>query len=111
MKDDLAKHFKKENRPSRKAVLVFLDSPAFGDEVFSMHDVVPGPDASFENVNAGTLWSQISDLLTKEQTEVLRLRLDGYTDREIAARNNRRLKYVEELFAGIREAATLCVAI
>jgi hypothetical protein len=81
MKDDLAKHFKKENRPSRKAVLVFLDSPAFGDDVCSMHDIVPGPDASFESVNAGTLWNQISDLLNKEQAEALRLRLDGYTDR------------------------------
>ena len=109
MQDDLAKHFKKQHRPSCNAVLISLSSPLFEDEEFVLEDTLAIAekaleDMALEGMDAKTLWNQMADLLTEEQIEALRLRVSGYSDREIAARINRRPRDIEEIFDGIRGA-------
>jgi RNA polymerase sigma-70 factor (ECF subfamily) len=110
MKDDLYRHFKQQSCPSRKAVTVSIESLLYDGETLTMAEVIAAPDQLRETAEANLIWERLSGLLTSEQLEALRLRLGGYTDREIAASRNRRLSDIKGLFDGIRAAAfSLCL--
>ena len=103
MTDDLYDHYKKQSRPSRNAVTISIESMQFGDETLAMTEVIPGLEHT-QDMDANLLWEQLFNLLTDEQIAALRLRVNGYTDREIAARRKRRVSDVEVIFDGIRTA-------
>ena len=111
MRDDLYKHYKKQSLPKRRAATVSLEALLYGEETLAMSEVVPGRDRAREDLDARLLWEQLSCLLTDDQAEALRLRADGYTDREIAARRKRRVSDVKGIFEEIQAAALgLCLA-
>ena len=106
MTDDLYKYFKTQMRRSQIAVMVSLESPVRGSESMTMAEVVSGPDRTLEQLDASFLWEDISACLTREQADMLHQRADGYTTREIAARHNRRLGEIEDVFTDIQ--ASVC---
>ena len=110
MTDDLYSHFKKQSRPSRKAVTVSFESIVYDGSTLTLTEAVADPYQMSDAVESSILWEKISGLLTGEQIEALRLRADGYTDREIAARRKRRVSDVEVIFDGIR-AAVACLGL
>ena len=57
-----------------------------------------------EELEAEFLWEDISRILTNEQTELLRMRVDGYTTREIAASKKCGCTDIEGIVAGIQES-------
>jgi RNA polymerase sigma-70 factor (ECF subfamily) len=105
MKDDLWRHFNRQSRPSRKAVTISIESLRYGGDTLTMAEIIPSPDYAQEELDAELLWAQLVSLLTEEQIAALRLRVDGYTDREIAARRKRRLSDVKNIFTDIQAAA------
>lgn len=110
MKDDLYKHFSKQSRPSRKAVTISIESLRYGDETLTMTEIISGFDHTQESLDAKLLMEELFSLLTEEQIKALCLRVDGYTDREIAAKRKRRVSDVENIFADIQAAALgLCL--
>ena len=110
MNDDLIKHYKKQARPSRNAVLVNLDDLVSGSDRLTIAEIISGPNHFSDRVEAVMLWEQVSRLLTDEQIEALRLRADGYTDREIAARWKTRVSDVMRIFEDIQAAVLdLCL--
>ncbi len=110
MQDDLAKHFKAQSRPSRKAVTVSLEELLYDSETFTLAETIPCTSAETDRVESVMLCEQIIGLLTAEQAETLRLRIDGYTDREIAGRTNCHTRDVDAIFASIQAAVLgLCL--
>ena len=104
MTDDLCSHYRKQSRPSRKAVTVSFESLFYDGYSLTMAEIIPDSHQLAECVESAMLWEEISDLLTDEQIETLHLRADGYSDREIAVRRKRRVSDVEVIFDGIRTA-------
>lgn len=102
MNDDLIKHYRKQARPSRTAVLVNLDDLVYESDRLTISEVVSDPDCLSDRVEAAMLWEQVSSLLTDDQIEAIHLRADGYTDREIAARWKRRINDVMTVFEEIQ---------
>jgi len=109
MTDDLYKHFRQQSCPSRRAIIISLDTTDYDDSGFDMADIVSNMEETADRVESMMLWEQVSALLSKEQIRLLRMRADGYTDREIADKRNRRVSEIKDLFAEIQAAAlSLC---
>jgi RNA polymerase sigma-70 factor (ECF subfamily) len=104
MECDLANHYKAQSRPSRKAVTISLDAMV-NDGQLTVAETIPDPDLFEDRLDAGFLWEEIISLLTPEQTDVLRMRADGYTTREIAAARRSPLREIESLFSSALESA------
>jgi len=110
MTDDLCSHYKKQSRPMRRAVTVSLEAMSTRNDWLTMHEVVSGSDSLFEHLEAELICDEILNLLTPEQAEILRMRLDGYNTREIAARRKRRCSDIENMLADI-QASVLAMCI
>jgi RNA polymerase sigma-70 factor (ECF subfamily) len=110
MQDDLANHFKKQSRPSRKAVTISLETLLFDSESFTVSEVVSSPDQMMEDLDAKLLWEQITGLLSEDQITALHMKVSGYSDREIAARRQRKINDIKAVFADIQAAVhELCL--
>ena len=105
MADDLYSHQIKQLRPVREAATVSYDSAIYGEETLYVSETIPGDEYMQEKLEAKLLWEQLSRSLTHEQIRALRLRAEGYTDDEIAARRQREVSDVKSIFEDIQAAA------
>jgi len=110
MADDLCAHYKAQSCPKRKAVTVSLESVINRGDMLMMSEVVAGPDHRMGQFEAELLWDDISGLLTKPQAETLRMRVDGFSTREIACARRSPLREIEDLLSSALSAAReLCM--
>jgi len=100
----LKDYYRRQSRPMRKAVTVSLEAMSYNGDDLIWADAISGPDRLMEELDADLLWEEISGLISKEQAELLRMRADGYTIREIAVNKSRKYKDIEALFADIQES-------
>ena len=109
MADDLYSHHRRQSRNTLASMTVSYES--IGKESGCIPEAVSGDEYMLEKLEAKLLWERLSRLLTHEQVRTLRLRADGYTDREIAARRKSQISDVESIFEEIQSAALgLCLA-
>ena len=110
MQNSLTEHFKKQSRRSRKAVTVSWETAIIGNGTFAAAEIVTGQNSLMEQLDMEFLWDEISSLLTKPQTEALRMQADGYSTHEIAALQRSPLCEVEELLDSAQETVReLCL--
>jgi RNA polymerase sigma-70 factor (ECF subfamily) len=105
MGSDLRSHIRSQRNPMRRADTVSLEPVAHDGRQPAAAEAIPDcvwPDEKWE---AHLLWGELAQLLTCEQAELLRMRADGYTDREIAASKNWLPREVEDMLASIQAAA------
>jgi len=81
---------------------VSIDETMYGSERLTRAEQIPGYDQTREWLDAITLLEDISDCLTGEQMDILYMRAEGDSAREIAARQNRRLREIEDIFVNIQ---------
>lgn len=111
MECDLGKHYKAQSRPMRRAVTVSLESMFNKSEWLMMADVIPDSDRLTDRLEAELLWDEIAMQLTDEQIEIIRMRANGYNNREIAASKKRRQSDVDNMLSEIRTALlSMCLA-
>ena len=105
MQCDLSNHYHAQSRPSRKAMTVSLEDMAYDGANRN-----PGSDWVLEQLDADCLWEEISISLPPEQADVLRMRADGYTTREIASTRRSPMREIEDLFRSALESVReLCL--
>jgi len=100
----LADHFRWQSRKMRKAVTVNLEAVSYSGDGLTRYDAISSPDHLFEELDAKLLWDEINGLLSKKQTELIRMRADSYTLREIANNKHCKQKDIEAMFADIQES-------
>jgi predicted DNA-binding protein YlxM (UPF0122 family) len=82
----------------------------YSDERRILMEIIPYSERMQEKLDAKLLWEEISALLSDEQTELLRMRADGFSTHEIAASQNRGNQDIEDMFADIQESVlNLCL--
>ena len=103
MKSDLYNHYRKLRRQKRKAVVVGLDEPVYNGNGLTFEEVTAAPGSVSDHLDAEILWNEITSNLPGECVEVLRMRTEGYSDREIAKNRGVRLIDVDNMMKQIRE--------
>jgi RNA polymerase sigma-70 factor (ECF subfamily) len=104
MYTDLINHYRKNSRPKRKAYIVSLDTAIYGrDENLTLMETVGVEDNTADNIAYDSLLSEISSVLSKDQFNIVRMRAEGYTDREIAKHQNIPVHSLQETLLSIRE--------
>jgi len=104
MEFKLKDYFRQQSLPMRKAVTVSLEAMIYNDDVLPRTYALAGSDLLFEELDAELLWEEITGFLTTEQAEIINLRSDGYSVREIAARKRRKYTEIQAMLACIRES-------
>jgi len=109
MECKLDQYFRAQSRPSRKVVTVSFVAMVCGGRLAET-GTAPVPDLITEKLDAELTWVTIAASLTSDQTEVLRMRADGYTTREIASMRRSPMREIEDLFSSALESARgLCL--
>ena len=104
MNTDLINHYRKRSRLKRTAYIVSLDMPVYcDDENLTLMDIIPVADTAADNMAYDSLLDEISTTLPQDQFSVLRMKSEGYTEREIARKHDIPVRSVQEVISSIRE--------
>ena len=98
MKTDLYNHYRKQSRQKRKAYVISLDTAVSGDERLTLMDVI-----SVDDTDSASLLEEISEMISKEQFNIVRMKAEGYNDREIAKQYDVPVHSIKEILSSIRE--------
>jgi RNA polymerase sigma-70 factor (ECF subfamily) len=111
MECDLGHYYEKNARRMRRARTVSLESIVYDGESLTMAETVSGADRMMEQLEASFLWDEIEALISPNQARALRMKVEGYTPREIAAAQKRPVGDIESLLNdALASAHTLCFA-
>ena len=103
MKSDLYNHYRKQRRQKRTAVVVSLDNMAYDGSGLTLAEVTAASGSVSDHFESESFWNEITSNLPDECVEILRMRTEGYDDREIAKNRGMRLKDVDNMMNRIRE--------
>jgi RNA polymerase sigma-70 factor (ECF subfamily) len=111
MECDLGHHYEKSTRRMRRARTVSLESIARDGESLTMAGTVFGADRMMEQLEASFLWDEIETLIPRNQADALRMKVEGYTPREIAGLQNLPVGDIKALLnEALASAHALCFA-
>jgi len=111
MKSDLINHYRKLGRKKRRSDIVSLDSPEYyqeyGGNSLTMAETIAAPDTTGDTIEdyigAEILWNNITSNLPAECVNVLRMKYEGYNDREIAKTQGITVKNINGIMEQIRD--------
>ena len=105
MNSDLYNHYRKLYRQKRRAYVVSLDAPASDDGNMTLTDIISDGvgDSTADAVTGDIILSELFTVLPQEQLSVIRMKSEGYTDREIAKAHNLTVQSVQEILSAVRE--------
>jgi RNA polymerase sigma-70 factor (ECF subfamily) len=103
MNTDLINHYRKQSRLKRRAYVVSLDTYTYGEDSLSLTDIIPADDTTANNITYEQLLEEISAVLPQEQFNMLRMKSEGYNDREIAKEYDVTVKYIRETLSSVKE--------
>lgn len=106
MKSDLYNHYRKQRRKKRTADVVSLDSMAYEDGNLTVAEITAAPGSVTDVLEAKTLWNEITAKLSGDCVDILRMRVTGYTNREIAKNCGVKVKDVDGIMEQIRETVS-----
>ena len=98
MNSDLYNHYRKQYRQKRRAYIVSFDTVVYDDDRLTLMDIIPD-----ENADCNILLEEISEMLPADQFNIVRMKAEGYNDREIAQSYNIPVKSVKDMLSSIRE--------
>jgi len=84
METDVSNYYNYKNRPMRKAFCHSLDEVTPGTDDLQLMSVISIPDNSAESLEDNLLWMEVASVITKKQMDILRMKIAGMSEREIA---------------------------
>jgi RNA polymerase sigma-70 factor (ECF subfamily) len=103
MECELGRHRRAQSCPMRRAVTVSLEAVSAGIERLMPTEDVCGSNRLPEQLEDKFLWEEVFASLPREQAEILRMKADGYSTREIAVGRKRQCADIENMISGMRE--------
>ena len=98
---DLCNHFKAQHRQKRTATVVSIHVSKF-DDGLSYEETIAPPDELMQQLEARLLLHDLSKRVSKQQMDMVRLRGRGYSDRDIAQKQNISMSQVKKLLNEVR---------
>jgi len=98
MNTDLHNHYRKQSRKKRTAYVVSLDTMVYIDEPLMMSETVAAPD-----MNMRLSLDELAELLPSEQFNIVRMKSEGYNNREISKKYNIPLNSIQEILSSVKE--------
>ena len=103
MKSDLINYYRKQGRQKRTAYIVSLDNAAYSDGDMTIAETVAAPDSVTDYLDAEILWNDITSNLSDDCVKILRMKTEGYNNREIAKTQGISVKDIELVIKQIQE--------
>ena len=104
MNDALFKHYEKQNRQKRKAYTISLDDDIYdGEKTISLKEIISAPDGAMADFETELLLLELASKISKQEMDVIRMKMEGYEIREIAKAQKMSVKSLNELLAGLWE--------
>lgn len=103
METDVSNYYNYKKRPMRKAVCHSLDEVISGTDDLLLNAVISVSDNSIESVEDNLLWMEVASVITKKQMDILRMKVAGMSEREIAKEYQISRDSIKTLFDTIRE--------
>jgi len=95
----------------RKAVTFNIDTVIDNNMKLACGNATYGIERVIEELDAGLLWEKITAVISEDQAELLHMRAEGYSTREIAVKKKLNRREIDSAFAGIQESlAGFCLA-
>ena len=101
MKSDLFNYYRKQGRKMRSAAVVSLDAPAYDDNNMTIGETIPAPDSVTDYIDMEIMWNNITANLSNDCVKILRMKSDGYDNREIAKIRGISLKNIKGMLEKI----------
>jgi len=101
MQSNLINHYRKQDRRKRYAYTVSLDAPLPDGE--SLTDTIPVADTTADIVVYNSVIEKMTEILSQEQFSVLRMKAEGYSNREIAKEYGVPVYSVQEMLESIKD--------
>jgi RNA polymerase sigma-70 factor (ECF subfamily) len=102
MKSDLFNYYRKNSRKKRTANVISLEAPAFDVGVLTIAETVTAPGSVSDYIDFEILRNNITANLSDVCTKVLRMKSEGYSNREIAKIHGISLKNVTNMLTEIQ---------
>ena len=103
MKSDLYSHYRKLYRKKRKAEVVSLDKQVYKNDGYTTAEIVAALSVFTEDAETEMILDDMTSQMPVDCAKVLRMRYDGYSNREIAKNQGIRVKDVDVLIERIKE--------
>ena len=103
MKSDLYNHYRKQGRKNRTANIVSLDSMAYDSGDMSLAETIAAPDTMTDYFDTEILWNRIASNLPDDCVDIIRMKYDGYNNREIAKTRCMPVKNIDSMMEQIRD--------
>lgn len=101
MNDCLVKHYRDLGRQKRYGRSLSLDSFQREEESLSLESVIPSPDPLMLQLETELLLHDLASRVSKRQMAVVRLKVNGYKDREIARKQKTTVHDIRSLLASV----------
>jgi len=103
MKSDLYNYYRNLYRKKRKAEIVSLDGRTYDESGLTISEIIAAPGVFTDDVETEMTLDYIASKLPNKCAKVLRMRYNGYSNREIAKNQGIRVKDVDCLTEQIKE--------
>ena len=103
MKSDLYNYYRKLYRQKRKAEIVSLDGPAYDGDNLTMAEVIAAPGVFTDDVETEMTLDDIVSDMPDKCAKILRMRYDGYNNREIAKSQGISVKDIDVIIKQIQD--------
>jgi len=103
MKCDLNNNKIRQQSKKRKAFVVSFDNSMYENNELTISETIAAPGSVTDNMDAEMIWDEIASKLSDNHTEVLRMRVIGYNDREIAKNQGITTKDINNIMEQIRD--------
>ena len=107
MKSDLYNHYRKLGHKKRTANIVSLDSMAYDNSDISLAEIIAAPDNMTDYLDTEILWNRVASNLPDDCVDILRMKYEGYNNREIAKKRSISVKNIDSIMEQIRETVLL----
>lgn len=101
MSHSLSNYCRDQHRQKRTATVVSIHVSKF-DDGFSYEETIASPDKLMQQLETRLLLHDLSKCVSKQQMDMVRLRDSGYSDRDIAQKQNISMSQVKKLLNEVR---------
>jgi len=106
MRSSLYERYREQARPKRKAIIIDLDYSGRDEtQNLTLRDTLCAREDKMLDLEMELLLLELASKVSKRDMSVIRMRMDGYNDREIARAHHITLKSLTELLASLRDTA------
>ncbi len=101
MKGALRNHYRSQNSQKRQAQIFSLNAPLYGDGL-NLEEMIAAPDGFMQQLEINLLLHDLTNRASRQQMQVIRLKSEGYTNRDIARQQKTSVSHIAKILKDMR---------